>query len=150
MLIKTHLAVGVLLLLVFLPHSMYKLIFIPVILIASILPDIDTGFSTIGKHGVFRILQWFTKHRGIIHSFSLCIAISILFGIFYPPAAFPFFLGYGIHLLMDSFTVEGIRPFWPLNDGLNGKITTGGNMEYLLFVVFVIIDLILFIGWFVK
>lgn len=149
MLFKTHLALGVFLLLMFFPHSQYKLIFLSIILIASILPDVDTAFSTVGKNVIFRVLQWLTKHRGVIHSFTLCITVSFILAFIYPPAAFPFFLGYGIHLLMDSFTVDGIRPFWPLNDSLAGKITTGGRVEYLFFVIFVILDVILFISWFV-
>lgn len=149
MLMKTHLTFGILLVLLFLPHSNYKFLFVPVLLIASIIPDIDTAFSTVGKSRFFRIIQWLTKHRGIIHSFSFCILISVLFSIFYPPLAFPFFLGYGLHLLMDSFTVDGIRPFWPLNKTLNGKIVTGGKIEYLLFVIFVIVDVVMFIGWFI-
>lgn len=149
MLMKTHIALGVFLLLLFFPSSHYKWVFLPVILIASIIPDIDSAFSTVGKRRIFRILQWLTKHRGAIHSLTFCLAVSLILVFIYPPAAFPFFLGYGIHLLADSFTVEGIAPFWPLEKRLNGKITTGGKIEHLLFVIFIIIDVVVFIGWFV-
>jgi len=149
MLMKTHLAVAAFLLLLFLPHFNYKFLFLLVLLVATIIPDIDTAFSTVGKNRFFRIIQWLTKHRGIFHSFTLCFVVSIFFIFVYPPVAFPLFLGYCLHLLMDSFTVEGIRPFWPLRQGLNGKITTGGKIEYLFFVIFVIFDVILLISWFV-
>jgi inner membrane protein len=145
MLFKTHLAVGVFMLLVFLPQVEHKWIFAPILLIASIIPDIDSGFSTVGKSKIFRVLQWFTNHRGFIHSFTICIIISVLLLIIYPIAVFPFFLGYGVHLLMDSFTVDGIRLFWPLQNSLNGKLTTGGKTEYLLLIIFVIVDVIMLV-----
>ncbi|MBS3091349.1 metal-dependent hydrolase [Candidatus Pacearchaeota archaeon] len=145
---KTHLAIGVFLLALFLPHVNYEFIFLPVILIASILPDIDSAFSTVGKNRIFRFLQWVTKHRGVIHSFTLCLIISVIFAIIYPPLAFPFFLGYGIHLFVDSFTVDGIRPFWPWGATVNGKVRTGGSIEYLIFVIFCVIDVAMIINWF--
>jgi membrane-bound metal-dependent hydrolase YbcI (DUF457 family) len=74
------------------------------------------------------------------------LIISLLFVFIYPPVAFPFFLGYGIHLLADSFTVEGIAPFWPLDKRLNGRITTGGKIEHLFFVIFIIIDVVMLVG----
>jgi len=147
--LRTHLAIGVFLLLMFLPQSNHKLVFFIVVLIASAIPDVDSGFSKVGKNWIFKILRWFTKHRGVIHSFSFCIVISFLFWAFYPPAAFPFFLGYGIHLLIDSFSVDGISPFWPLEAKLNGKLTTGGKAEYILFVFFVVLDVVVLISWFI-
>ena len=149
MLMKTHLAIGTFLVLVFLPHSNFKTIFLMITLLASIIPDIDTAFSTVGKSKFLRIIQWLTKHRGIFHSFTFCILVSIGIAYAFPPAAFPFFLGYGLHLFADSFTIDGIRPFWPLNLSASGKITTGGRIEYILFVFFSIFDVILFVSWFI-
>lgn len=149
MLIKTHLVLVLFLMLVFLPHVTYKAVFFVVLLIASLIPDIDNAFSTLGKNRIFRILQWITKHRGVWHSLTFCIVISIVLTFVYPPSAFPFFLGYGMHLFVDSFTVEGIRPFWPLNSSISGKVTTGGKIEYLIFVMFSIFDVILLISWLV-
>jgi membrane-bound metal-dependent hydrolase YbcI (DUF457 family) len=146
---KTHLAIGAFLVLAFLPHSTFKTIFLIVTLITSIIPDIDTAFSTVGKSKFLRLVQWLTKHRGIFHSFTFCVLISIAIALIFPPAAFPFFLGYGIHLFADSFTIDGIRPFWPLNISASGKITTGGRIEYILFVFFCILDVLRFISWFV-
>lgn len=148
MLMKTHLAIGAFLVLIFLPNSNFKTIFIAITLLASIIPDIDTAFSTVGKSKFLRIIQWLTKHRGVFHSFTLCIIASIVLAYIFPPAAFPFFLGYGIHLFADSFTIDGISPFWPLRASASGKITTGGRIEYALFVFFCILDVIVFISWF--
>jgi|SRR3989338_1354070 len=149
MLLKTHLVLALFLVLLFLPSVHYKIVFVIVVMIASYIPDIDTAFSTLGKNKIFRVLQWITKHRGIWHSFTLCVLLSVLLTFVYPPAAFPFFLGYGMHLFADSFTVEGIRPFWPLRTSVNGKLATGGKIEYLLFVIFSILDIALVIRWFV-
>jgi hypothetical protein len=49
---------------------------------------------------------------------------------------------------MDSFTVDGIRPFWPLNTSLTGKIRTGGKMEFMMYVIFVILDVVMLISLF--
>jgi len=111
MLMRTHMSIAVFAVLFFLPHVNYKMIFIPVVLIATLLPDIDTAYSSLGKRIVFRPLQLFMKHRGIIHSFTFCIAVSVLFAFYIPVLAFPFFLGYALHLIADAWTVEGIRPF---------------------------------------
>jgi len=113
MLLRTHLAFGVLMVILFVQHVNDKLIFIGMVLLATILPDLDTGFSSWGRHLIFRPLQFLTRHRGIIHSFSFAILISIILSIFWPVLSLGFFLGYSVHLICDSFTKEGIQPFWP-------------------------------------
>ena len=137
-------AFAVLMILLFLEHINNKFIFIGMVLIATILPDLDSGFSSYGRHLIFRPLQWFTKHRGVIHSFSFCILISILLAIFWPIASLGFFVGYSIHLVCDSFTKEGIQPFWPLKSKSYGFITSGGRIEESLFFSLIFIDIILF------
>src|SRR3989338_4124869 len=137
MLLRTHLAVGIAVALYFLPFIEHKLIFFPVVLISSLLPDIDTGFSTIGRSRLFRPLQWFVKHRGIIHTYTVCIIISIVLAMFYPVYALPFFLGYSFHLYLDMFTPEGIRPFWPLKKRVEGNVKTGGTIDATIFYLFI-------------
>ncbi len=143
---KTHMAIAVFAVLFLVEHTVYKYSFIAVTLLASFIPDIDSGFSTMGKWNIFRPIQFFTKHRGVIHSFTLCIILSFLLAWFWPIYALPFFLGYALHLLADSFTVEGIRPFWPLKKMSQGSLRVGGPLEHVLFAGFCIIDLVLFIG----
>ena len=149
MLMKTHLVIGAFAVLFFLPHVESKLIFVGVALIASVLPDIDSGFSTVGKKGIFRPLQMLTKHRGVIHSFTLCIAVSVIFAFFVPVLAFGFFLGYGLHLFVDAFTIQGIKPFWPLKEVSRGRVRVGGPIDETLFLVFIIMDVILLVFIFV-
>ena len=146
---KTHLAIGLAISLYFLPFVKYKLLFIPIILIASLLPDIDSRFSHVGKKKIFRPVQIFFEHRGPLHSYTVCIIISLIFAFFYPIFALPFFLGYSFHLLADSFTVRGIKPFWPLKYVSNGIIKTGGLTDRSIFWCFAVMDVFLFVLLFV-
>ena len=140
---KTHLAIGLAIALYFSNYVNKPLIFIPVVLISSFFPDIDSRFSYIGKKALFRPVQWTVSHRGIIHSYTLCIALSLLIAFFYPILALPFFLGYIFHLFADSFTIQGIKPFWPLKAVSKGTITTGGKIEKAIFYTFALIDFVL-------
>ena len=143
MLIRTHLLITLFFVLLFLPFMEYQTSFVIVALIATFIPDIDTKFSSLGRKKIFRILQFFVQHRGFLHSFSFLFLITIFFILFFPILAFGFFLGYGLHLLADSFTINGIKPFYPLKKRVCGKIKTGGRVEVSLFVFFLILDLFL-------
>jgi membrane-bound metal-dependent hydrolase YbcI (DUF457 family) len=149
MLLKTHLAFALLLILVFVGHVNDKIIFIVVLIIATMLPDIDTGFSNIGKKWIFKPLQWFVKHRGIVHSLTTAVIIAFLFAYLWPPGALGFFLGYSVHILLDSFTKDGIQPFWPFKNESKGFIKSGGKFEESLFLFLIIMDIILFFILFV-
>ena len=140
---KTHFAIGVAVALYFANHVNNPLIFIPVVLIASFFPDIDSGFSYIGKKVIFKPVQMVVSHRGIIHSYTACIIFSLAIAFFYPVFALPFFLGYSFHLFADSFTPQGIRPFWPLKSISKGNITTGGKIEKTVFYTIVLVDFVL-------
>jgi membrane-bound metal-dependent hydrolase YbcI (DUF457 family) len=147
---KTHLAIGLALGLYFLPFMTHKALFLPIILIASLLPDIDSVNSSLGKYRIFRPIQSFFEHRGPLHSYTVLIILSLLLAFFYPIYSLPFFLGYSIHLFADSFTVRGIKPFWPFKYHTAGVIKSGGVVDKALFYTFVIIDLFLFILLFYR
>jgi membrane-bound metal-dependent hydrolase YbcI (DUF457 family) len=149
MMFKTHLAIGVFAVVLFFPIVNHPLIFVPVVLIASILPDIDSGFSTLGRKGIFRPLQMMTKHRGLFHSFTFAIIVALALAFYFPIFAFSFFLGYALHLLADSWTIDGIKPFWPMKAVLKGHVKTGGVIEETVFIVFGILDVIFLILLFV-
>lgn len=148
MLIRTHLAIVVFAIILFISQVSNKLLFIFVALIATMLPDIDTAFSTLGKHKSFRFLQFFVRHRGLIHSFTFCIVVSLLLAFFVPTVSLAFFLGYGLHLFIDSFTIGGIQPFWPYKKRSSWKLKTGSFVESSLFLFFVLADIILVIFMF--
>ncbi len=145
MMLKTHLALSVLVILMFLSRISNKFLFIFIVLIATIIPDIDTGFSTAGKNIFLKPLQFFVRHRGILHSFTFCLLASFVLAYFFPVLALPFLLGYGFHLLLDSFTKEGIMPFWPWKKVSSGIFKTGGRIETSLFIVLLVLDLLVFV-----
>jgi membrane-bound metal-dependent hydrolase YbcI (DUF457 family) len=143
MFFRTHFVVALFFVLVFLQYIENPIIFLPVAFIATILPDIDSRFSRIGHHKIFRIFNFFVRHRGITHSFSFLAMISLLIFFSFRGILLPFTSAYSLHLLLDSLTVSGIMPFYPLKFRIKGKIKTGGIIERVIFVSFLLIDFLL-------
>lgn len=148
MLLRTHFVITLFFVLIILPLVDDKIIFISVALIATLLPDIDTRFSKIGKIKIFRPLQLFFNHRGVLHSFTFLFLLSLIFTIFVPILVLPFFIGYGLHLLADSFTHQGIKAFYPINTVYSGRFKTGGTIEFILFLSLIMIDVLLIFNFF--
>jgi len=146
MLIKTHLAICAFFVLLFLPIVNHDFVFVVSALMATFIPDIDSRYSKLGRRKLARVLQFFTKHRGIFHSFSFLFLITLIIAIFFPVLAVGFFLGYGLHLFTDSFTIQGIKPFWPLRKDSMGGLRTGGKIETIILWIFIIADAVLLIG----
>ena len=146
MLIRTHLSITLFFVLLFISIVEYKLAFVSVALLATFIPDADSKFSTLGKRKSLRILQFFIKHRGMMHSFSFLVLVTLVLVLFFPIISLGFFLGYGTHLIADSFTVQGIRPFYPLKKKSYGRIKTGKRTETIVFVFFLVGNLGLLIG----
>lgn len=145
MMLRTHLAFTVLVILIFLPSVSSKVLFIIAAMVATLIPDIDTGYSTLGKMKGFRFLQFFARHRGFFHSLTFGIVVAIIFAVFWPIISLGFFVGFGSHILTDSFTKEGIRPFWPSKRTSSGLLKTGTLTETTMFIILIIVDIILFI-----
>ena len=143
MMYRTHLMFALVLALAFFPFVHEKIFFIPLVLACSLLPDIDCMHSKLGRHWFFRPLQWFIKHRGLLHSLTLALCVAVLLSFVLPVVAFPFFLGYTSHLLGDALTEEGIRPWWPFRREIEGFLRTGGRIEQWIFWGFVVLCLIL-------
>lgn len=142
MLVKTHLAFALLVIILFFEHVENKIIFVSMVLIATILPDLDSNLSTAGKSIFARPFQFFVSHRGIIHSFTFAAIISVLIAMIFPKASLGFFMGYSVHLVTDSFTKDGIQPFWPAKAKSKGFVRTGGKMEESLFFSLIFVNLI--------
>ncbi|MBC8444083.1 metal-dependent hydrolase, partial [Candidatus Woesearchaeota archaeon] len=54
-------------------------------------------------------------------------------------------IGYSSHLILDSFTKQGIKPFYPLsNIKFKGNTTTNSIIEKLLFWIITILILLKF------
>ncbi len=149
MLAKTHLAITLFFVLLFISsisNITSKFVFVFVAFFATLLPDVDLIFSKFGNHKrVLKIFKFFVRHRGFIHSFTFLLAVILFFALFFPVIAFPFFLGYSLHLFADSFTIQGIKPFYPLKKISSWKIKTGGKLEILIFVFFILADLLLLV-----
>jgi len=142
---KTHIAIGVAVALYFIPFVTHKLIFLPIVLIASLLPNLDTLSGNSEKRNFLKPFSRLLSPRGILHTYTFAIVASVVIALIYPPAALPFFLGYSFHLLADSFTVKGIRPFWPLKGEIRGIVRSGKHIDRAIFVTFLIIDAFLLI-----
>lgn len=143
MLLRTHYAITAFFVILFFSSVGFKFIFLVTAIIGTQLPDIDSRYSRIGHRKIARVLQFFTQHRGMIHSFTFLLSLTVILLLIWPVGAFGFFLGYSLHLFSDSFTPDGIRPFYPSKKKINGKIKTGGAMEVGLFVTLAIVDVIL-------
>ena len=128
----------------FLPRVVHVWAYVAVFLITTLLPNIDR-FVSFRSIKVIRGVS--SRKRGFLHSFTFCFIITFLLAWFFPIVAFPFFLAYGTHLIADSWTVEGIKPFWPLRYVSKGGVKTGGAFENILFYCFIIADLVMV--WFV-
>lgn len=115
----------------------------------SILPDIDTNFSTVnrvlktGKQNQF-------SHRGIMHSLSIPSLIFLVYWlIFQNMGIIPFIAGYLSHILLDMFNPKGVpllSPFTRKRFKMPISIETGslydkalGFIFIALFIVFLII-----------
>ena len=131
----------------FIPNVTYKTAFLSLVMIATLLPDIDSMNSIPGKHWYLRPLQWTTKHRGLLHSFTFCTIVSFGFAFIIPVMAFPFFLGYVSHLMGDAMTEEGIRPWWPFRKEIEGFFRTGKMTEKVIFWGLVVICVVIVLKW---
>lgn len=144
MLLRTHVMLALLFVIIFFNHVGNKWVFAVMVLVVTVVPDLDSGFSSYGRHLIFRPLQFFVRHRGIIHSFTIAFILSVLIAVWWPVASFGFFLGYCVHLFADSFTKDGIYPFWPLKWKSNGVLKSGGRFEESLFLGLIVLDGVLF------
>ncbi len=123
-----------------------------VLAISALLPDIDSASSYINnKFKLGKVIALTTKHRGFWHSvFGLLAIIVITAIIFYlidVNLALCFYVAFGylMHLLADSLTISGIKPFWRYSDfELKWKIKTNSIFEYVLFFILLVLTLYLY------
>lgn len=138
MMFKTHLAfavlVGILILYYLKPSS--PIIFSLVFLFSSVLPDIDTGKSVLGRRlwPLSSILNFLFGHRGFLHTLWVPLILLItLYYFSYPVLGFAVFAGYSLHLVVDALSAEGVKLFSPLwKRHFRGFIKTGGLAEHFV------------------
>ena len=145
MLFRTHFIFGILLGLLFMNYFDEKIIFFIFVLIGSILPDIDTPKSKIGKK-VFlsRIFKFFLGHRGFIHSIYPVIFVFVVFYYFNMVyAGWGFLIGYLGHLVLDGLTKQGVNFLQPLSSfKIRGFIKVGGFLEKIVFGLIIVLILV--------
>jgi membrane-bound metal-dependent hydrolase YbcI (DUF457 family) len=80
---------------------------IPLLLVLSIIPDIDILFSFLLNSDI---------HRGPTHSIIVAILVFIPFFFFYQQRAVPYFAALASHSLIGDFFIGGqIQLLWPLS-----------------------------------
>ena len=146
MLFHTHLLLGIVafLLLKDFFTGGNEIVFLTLVLLGSIFPDIDDGKSKMKKASgiIGSIISYLFKHRGIFHSLIFAFGIFVLFIIFWNNYyAFAFFIGYCTHIFGDIITPMGIRIFYPFsNFKIKGPIRVGGIGEWvILFGMFILV-----------
>ena len=82
---------------------------------------------------------------GLIFLVTLLGNVELYVRICWLILAFGFFIGYGLHLFVDSFTIDGIQPFYPAKRKISGKLRVGRITETGIFVFFVFADVVLLI-----
>jgi len=145
MLLRTHIIVSLFFILLFLPFVSARVLFIVVALVATLIPDIDTARSSVGRFKILRPFQYLTRHRHVLHSFTFALLVTLGFVLFLPVVAFGFFLGYSSHLFADCFTQRGIRAFYPSKKYVLGRLKTGSKAETGIFVIFLVLDIALIV-----
>lgn len=144
MLFHTHILLGIVffLLLKNFFHVGNSWILFLLVLLGSILPDIDERKSKMNRWSgiIGEIVSFFAKHRGIFHSLLfvgvLFLLIWNIWGLHYGIALF---IGYIAHLFGDALTPMGIKPFYPFSKySIRGPIRTGGMWETVILVLLII------------
>ena len=117
------------------------------VFLGSIFPDIDEPHSKINRWSGFigKIITYFSKHRGIFHSFWPYIIISAFLSYFSSwPYALAFFMGYLSHIFSDCLTRMGVAPLYPFSEQrIFGPVRVGSWMEYVLLGIFLLLLIML-------
>ena len=148
MLIRTHLSIAFLISLIFMNYFENGFLFLFVVLISTFIPDIDSRFSKLGKIIIFRPLQFFAGHRKIFHSFLFLGLVSFPLFFINEIIFYGFIVGYGLHLFVDCFSVQGVNLFYPFEYKLKGFIRTGSFFESFIFYCFLFIDMFILVKYF--
>lgn len=109
-------------------------------LFGTVIPDIDSPHSLIGRYAYLPI-----RHRTWTHCF-LPIILCVIISVWFRPVVF-FGIGIFIHLFYDSFSGTGIRWLYPLQFRYVCVLyRTGGLSEYI-FVAISSIALLFYSFW---
>ena len=104
--------------------------------VSSLVPDLDTPGSTLGRLAfpVSALLNAALGHRSVLHSAIGLGIYAALFQVFAPKFLLAALIGYGSHLLLDALNPKGIFPLWPLPLKLSiPLVKAGGVLEKIIF-----------------
>lgn len=111
-----------------------SLFHLPLISFSSLLPDIDSSSSKIGKK-----VKWVGKvfgHRGFFHT---PFFLSLFFLIPNEGIKLSFVIGIASHLFLDLMNRGGVRLFWPISEKkfriANLKCGTWGESAIVLLLI---------------
>ncbi|MEM4325713.1 MAG: metal-dependent hydrolase [Candidatus Pacearchaeota archaeon] len=135
-----HLLLGFFVDIYFLQYVKNKPVFFIVVIIASLIPDLDTIFYS---RKVLKNDSKTPSYKNFLHSYTFCLLLSIVLVLSYPIVALPFFIGYSFHLFFDSLSVEGIIPFWPFKLRSKGFIKPGSLSEKSVIAILIILNTLL-------
>ncbi len=124
--------------------------FVFLVCLGSVLVDIDTSNSKIGRK--LKPFSWFFEfffsHRGFLHSLTAAFLL-LLFSVYLVSLnllAFAPVLGYLGHISLDAFTLSGVPLLKPFsNKRLSGPVATGSISEYIIFLLIVASDIYLLV-----
>lgn len=142
MMFKTHLVFGILLAMLSLEFFNVdnKVLFFLLVVLASSIPDIDASKSKIGSKikPVSWLIEFTFGHRGIFHGIFMPFVLYFLFLIIgYAELGMALFIGYLGHLVLDCFSIGGVRLFLPFaRTRFRGIIPTGSVFDWALMFVF--------------
>ncbi|MBD3361317.1 metal-dependent hydrolase [Candidatus Woesearchaeota archaeon] len=151
MMYHTHLVFGLLFALLVLAfiNPANKYIFLAVVVLAALLPDIDHENSKINsKIPGLRFLSKVFGHRGFLHSIWIPLALWLIidFG-FHSRYGSAVFIGYLSHLFSDGLTRSGINIVHPFKQlRIQGFIETGSVLEHLVFFFTSVLCIVLIVG----
>jgi len=131
----------------FVEMSLFVLVFV---LLATVFVDVDAWNSKVGNHWYLRVFQFFTKHRGLIHSLFFGLFLSLILGSVSLWAGFGFFVGYLSHLFLDCWTKSGVALFWPFKYRVKGFVRSGSWVEDVVFVLILLVDVGLVVLYYIN
>lgn len=136
MLGRTHFVIALFIfLLVFSIFSFENsLLFLMVVILGSLFPDIDRSSSYIGRFA--GTLPLIFSHRGFFHSaYAMILLSSAVYFLGGVVLAVGFSVGYFFHLVFDSFTKKGVS-FFLVDKRIRGPFVSGGLFDkFVLFFV---------------
>lgn len=127
--------------------------------LGTLLPDIDSEKSTLGRYVPF--ISSVIPHRTITHTIWVVALLGGLSWYFSSVYILALTLGYLIHILEDSFSKQGIAWFYPIGgyDSFGSGATvkrgkrfkglsyrTGGTGETVFFYAAIVVHVLCFIG----